>query len=91
MKPFVPQLLPLTNLQWEPLIPLIGATNRALAYYDGILQGIVNPELLLAPMTTQEAVLSSRIEGTQATLGDVLKFEAGEKPAEHEEKTSMRS
>lgn len=33
-------------------------------------------------MTTQEAVLSSRIEGTQATLGDVLRFEAGEAPKE---------
>ena len=28
-------------------------------------------------MTTQEAVLSSRIEGTQATLNEVLRFEAG--------------
>jgi Fic family protein len=40
----------------------------------------MNPHLLLSPLTTQEAVLSSRIEGTQATLGDVLKFEAGETP-----------
>jgi Fic family protein len=31
-------------------------------------------------MTTQEAVLSSKIEGTQATLGEVLKFEAGQEP-----------
>lgn len=89
MKPFIPQLLPLSDVQWEPLIPLIGAANRALAYYDGILQGIVNPDLLLAPMTTQEAVLSSRIEGTQATLGDVLKFEAGEKPAEPERREDI--
>jgi len=35
-------------------------------------------------LTTQEAVLSSRIEGTQATLGDVLKFEAGEEPNQPE-------
>ncbi len=34
----------------------------------------------MSPLTTQEAVLSSKIEGTQATLGEVLKFEAGEKP-----------
>ena len=27
---------------------------------------------------TQEAVLSSKIEGTQAILGELLKFEAGE-------------
>ncbi len=82
MKPFTPQALPITDLDWEPLIPLIGRANRSLAYYDGILQGIKNPDLLLSPLTTQEAVLSSKIEGTQATLGDVLKFEAGEEPKE---------
>ncbi|MCP5518639.1 MAG: Fic family protein [Verrucomicrobiales bacterium] len=43
---------------------------------------IPNPTVLLSPITTQEAVLSSKIEGTQADLEDVLKFEAGEPPAE---------
>ncbi len=80
MKPFVPQRLPIEEIKWEPLIPLIGRANRSLALYDGILYGVPNPEVLLSPMTTQEAVLSSRIEGTQATLGEVLKFEAGEEP-----------
>lgn len=79
-KPFVPQPLPHDDVKWEPLIPLIGQANRALAQYDGILYGVPNPAVLLSPLTTQEAVLSSRIEGTQATLGDVLKFEAGEEP-----------
>jgi len=32
--------------------------------------------VLLSPLTTQEAVLSSRIEGTQATMGEVLEYEA---------------
>jgi Fic family protein len=41
-------------------------------------------------MTTQEAVLSSRIEGTQATLGDVLKFEAGEEPPEIQRQEDIR-
>ena len=82
MKPFVPQRLPITEVAWEPLIPLIGQANRALAQYDGVLYGVPNPELLLSPLTTQEAVLSSKIEGTQATLGEVLKFEAGEEPEE---------
>lgn len=45
--------------------------------YDGMLAAIPNPKILLAPLTTQEAVFSSRIEGTQATLGEVLQFEAG--------------
>jgi Fic family protein len=82
MKPFVPQELPLQDVAWEPLIPLIGKANRSIAHYDGVLYGVPNPDVLLSPLTTQEAVLSSRIEGTQATLGEVLKFEAGEEPAQ---------
>lgn len=48
---------------------------------------IINPHILLTPLTTQEAVLSSRIEGTQASLDDVLRYEAevGE-PSEFEER-----
>jgi Fic family protein len=42
------------------------------------LQGIVTPNVLLSPLTTQEAMLSSRIEGTQATLDEVLEHEAGQ-------------
>ena len=80
MKPFVPQRLPIRDIAWEPLIPLIGRASRSIALYDGILYGVPNPEVLLSPLTTQEAVLSSRIEGTQATLGEVLKFEAGDEP-----------
>lgn len=81
MKPYVPERLPLKSLDWHSFIPLIGQANAALARYDGILQGIrgiVNPDILLSPLTTQEAVLSSRIEGTQATLEEVLEFEASE-------------
>jgi Fic family protein len=80
MNPFVPEQLPIRNINWESLIPLIGRANRSLAQYEGILYGLPNPAILLAPMTTQEAVLSSKIEGTQATLGEVLRFEAGEEP-----------
>jgi Fic family protein len=90
MKPFVPQKLPITEVDWERLIPLIARANRSLAFFDGVLQGVSNPELLLSPLTTQEAVFSSRIEGTQATLGDVLKFEAGEKPPEAQRQEDIR-
>ncbi|MEK6791746.1 MAG: Fic/DOC family N-terminal domain-containing protein [Deltaproteobacteria bacterium] len=80
MKPFIPQKLPLKEVDWELLIPLMGKANRAIANYDGVLNGVPNPEIMLAPLTTQEGVLSSKMEGTQATLGEVLKFEAGEEP-----------
>lgn len=67
---------PPTNMDWSKLIPLIGPANAALARYDGTLSAIPNAAVLLTPLTTQEAVLSSRIEGTQATMGEVLEYEA---------------
>lgn len=90
MKPFIPQKLPLKEVKWEPLIPLIGKANRSIASYDGVLYGVPNPDILLSPLTTQEAVLSSRIEGTQATLGEVLKFEAGEEPEQESRRLDIK-
>lgn len=68
---------PPTALDWNALIPLIGPTSAAIARYDGVLAAIPNPTLLLSPLTSQEAVLSSSIEGTHATMGEVLSLEAG--------------
>lgn len=67
---------PPAKLEWEKLIPLIGPASAALARYDGTLAAVPNSAILLSPLTTQEAVLSSRIEGTQATMGEVLEYEA---------------
>lgn len=78
-KPYSPRQLPIDDIDWASHIPLIAQANAALARYDGILETMVNPALLLSPLTTQEAVLSSRIEGTQATLEEVLEFEADPK------------
>jgi len=82
MEPYIPDRLPLDTIDWEMHVSLIGKANAALARYDGILLGIVNPQILLSPLTTREAVLSSRIEGTQASLEEVLQYEAdvGEQP-----------
>lgn len=38
---------------------------------------VINPSIMLSPLTQREAVLSSRIEGTQATVDEVLEYEAG--------------
>lgn len=76
IKAYSPRKLPPETIEWAAHIPLIAQANAALARYDGILETMVNPGLLLSPLTTQEAVLSSRIEGTQATLEEVLEFEA---------------
>ncbi len=80
---------PEDRLEWSTLIPLIGPAAAALARYDGILAVVPNPRILLAPMATQEAVLSSRIEGTQATMGEVLQFEAGQEPARPERRDDI--
>lgn len=70
------------QLDWERLVPLIGPANAALARYDGMLAAVPNPAVLLSPLMTQEAVLSSRIEGTQATMTEVLEYEVGASPKE---------
>lgn len=68
MEPYTPDALPLQNLDYGQLITLVGEANSKLAEYRGLLQGIVNPAVMLSPLTQQEAVLSSKIEGTQATV-----------------------
>lgn len=77
MQPYTPDVLPLQGLDHALLLPLVGRANAALARYDGLLAGIPNPAVMLSPLTTQEAVLSSKIEGTQATVDEVLEQEAG--------------
>ncbi|WP_210246698.1 MULTISPECIES: Fic/DOC family N-terminal domain-containing protein [unclassified Methylobacterium] len=67
----------MVELDWRRLLPLVGKANAALARYDGMLQALLNPAVLLSPVTANEAVLSSRIEGTVATLEEVLQQDAG--------------
>lgn len=77
---------PPDNLDWERLGPLIGPASMALGEYRGLLDVIPNPHVLLGPLTDQEAVLSSRIEGTQATLSEVLQYKADDHRAVTPEK-----
>lgn len=67
---------PPKKLDLEVLLPLVGPASASIARYDGVLTAIPNAAVLLSPLTTQEAVLSSKIEGTQATMGEVFEFEA---------------
>lgn len=75
--PCIPDTLPIEHLDWRTLLPLVGNANACLARYDGMLQTLPNPNILLSPITANEAVLSSKIEGTQATLDEVLEADAG--------------
>ena len=47
MKPYQPDKLPLENLDYRLLLPLVGSANAELARYDGLLQGIPNPAVML--------------------------------------------
>ena len=77
MKPYEPNKLPLDGLDYKKLVTHVGDANAELARYDGLLQGITNPDIMLSPLTNEEATLSSKIEGTQATVDEVLEHEAG--------------
>jgi Fic family protein len=74
-KPFIPPKLPI-KIKYEPLIGHITKAHRAIAGLDALLSALPNPSLLGRTLQTKEAVLSSQIEGTQATLDEVLAFEA---------------
>ena len=51
--------------------------NASVSKFDGMLEETsINKELFLNPLTKKEAVLSSKIEGTQATLTEFLEIEA---------------
>jgi Fic family protein len=57
---------------------LVGRANAALARYDGLLESLINPQVLLSPLLMKEAEHSSRIEGTIATANEVYQQQAGE-------------
>jgi len=78
VQPYIPESLPIKAIDKTALFSVVGEANAALARYDGLLLGMVNPTVMLSPLTNQEAVLSSKIEGTQATVEEVLEHEAGQ-------------
>lgn len=69
---------PPKNLNYEKIIKPLGEASAALGRYDAALKKQLSPDLLLAPLRRREAVISSRIEGTIATLDEVLRLEAEE-------------
>ena len=73
---FVPNPLPPT-FPWTPgLVSALSKADRALGELAGLGRSLPNPHLLIRPFVRREAVLSSRIEGTQASLSDLYAYEA---------------
>ncbi len=74
---FIPAPLPpALEPSWD-LFSRLSDADRALSELAGRAANLPNPHLLIAPFLRREAVLSSRIEGTQASLSDLFFFEAG--------------
>ena len=74
---FVPADLPPTIVWDESLAVSLSAADRSIGRLAGEGRHLSNLHLLIRPFIRKEAVLSSRIEGTQATLGELLAAEAG--------------
>ena len=64
---------------WNQLLPFLGPAHASVARYDGLLAAMPDADNLLTLLSLREAVISSRIDGGRATLGEVLEFEAGQK------------
>ena len=72
---------PTERLDWQRLASTLSSASLMLGGYKNALADVPNSSVLLSIMTRQEAVSSSRIEGTQATVEEVLRYEAGQDPA----------
>lgn len=77
MKPFIPYELPIddyiTPMQF--LNELVNASTNLGKYQVMLKKSKINDYFIITPFTLQEAVQSSKIEGTQATFDEVLEFE----------------
>lgn len=74
---FIPAPLPmLCALDLPELLPRLMAAQEAVARLDGMATTLPNTDLLVLMYVRAEAVLSSQIEGMQASLDDVLRAEA---------------
>ncbi|MCT7983787.1 Fic family protein [Laspinema sp. A4] len=75
---FIPKPLPPNPeiMMDQEMWNLLSQADRALGRLDGATDALPNPDLFVFMYVRKEAVLSSQIEGTQASLIDVLEFES---------------
>ena len=69
---------PPSALDYEMLLGPLEEAAASLARYDAKISGMVNSELFLAPLRRQDAVTSSRMEGTISTIEELYRLEAEE-------------
>jgi Fic family protein len=73
---YIPHPLPPDIELTMELVRELSEADRSLSELAGIARMLPNPHLLVGPFVSREAVLSSRIEGTRASLSDLFFFEA---------------
>jgi len=81
-KAFIPSPLPPNppiDIDSE-IIEMLSKADTAIGRLSGILEALPNPDLFVAMYVRKEAVLSSQIEGTEASLEDVLEYESESRP-----------
>lgn len=78
---------PPADIDYARLAPLLTTATAALTRYDTKLERLHNKELLLAPLRNTEAVVSSRIEGTIATLDEILRIQADDEDSENPDRS----
>lgn len=72
---FIANPLP-PRIEWtSALVQALSAADRAIGQLAGVGRTLANPHLLIRPFLQKEAVLSSRIEGTRASLTDLVLFD----------------
>jgi len=82
---FLPEPIP-RELEMSPnTVAAVSRATLALGRLSGLALLINDPELLLGPSMAQEALASSRIEGTQASLSEVLAAEDDDVPIEDDD------
>jgi Fic family protein len=75
-----PPIPPNPPLRMERLQKSLEQANQAIGRLDGLASALPNLSLLIYAYVGKEAVLSSRIEGTQSSLSDLMLFENDEAP-----------
>ncbi len=75
---FVPEPLPPSLTFEAELINILSQADQALGELAGLGRSLSNPQILARPFVRREAVLSSRIEGTQADITDLYAYEAAQ-------------
>jgi Fic family protein len=73
---FVPNPVQRTMGLDPSLVYLLDQASRGVAMLAGVGETLPDPHLLIRPFLRREAVLSSRIEGTQSSLSDLFVYEA---------------